>query len=163
MLGERIKVGIADLKVAVTPNILTTFGLGSCIAVALYDPVKKIGGLSHFMLPDTSFSRNTSNPAKFATLAIDILIDKMVESGASKGRLTAKLVGGSSMFSSISNVNSSMNMGEKNYQAAKEILSKKGIKILAEEVGGNYGRSLDFFTENGTVLVKSVMMGEKEI
>jgi len=81
-----IKVGMADLKVCKAPEALTTLGLGSCIGVALYDPVTKVSGLLHCMLPDSTKIRNNSNKAKFADTGIEELIKQMVEIGANERR-----------------------------------------------------------------------------
>lgn len=96
-----IKVGMADLKVCKCPDALTTLGLGSCVGVALYDPVTKISGLLHCMLPDSTAIRNNSNIAKFADTGIDELIKQMVALGANRGRLVAKIAGGAQMLSLI--------------------------------------------------------------
>ena len=83
-MGNMIKVGMADLKVCKCPDALTTLGLGSCVGVALYDPVTKVSGLLHCMLPDSTQIRNNSNVAKFADTGIDELIRQMENLGASK-------------------------------------------------------------------------------
>ena len=93
-MGNMIKVGMADLKVCKCPDALTTLGLGSCVGVALYDPVTKVSGLLHCMLPDSTQIRNNSNVAKFADTGIDELIRQMENLGASKSRLVAKMAGG---------------------------------------------------------------------
>ena len=90
-MGETIKVGMADLKVAHAPDSLTTLGLGSCIGLTLYDPVAKVGGLVHFMLPDSTKMKNNSNIAKFADTGIVELVRRMTEAGAAKSRLVAKI------------------------------------------------------------------------
>jgi len=85
------------LKVCKSPNGVTTLGLGSCIGVALRDPVTKVGGLLHFMLPDSSVIKNNTCSAKFADTGIDELVKLMVAAGASKSRLEAKIAGGAQM------------------------------------------------------------------
>ena len=97
-MGNMIKVGMADLKVCKCPDSLTTLGLGSCVGVALYDPISKVSGLLHCMLPDSTQIRNNSNVAKFADTGIDELIRQMVALGANKSRLVAKIAGGAQMF-----------------------------------------------------------------
>ena len=83
-LDEMIKVGMADLQLCKSPGVLTTLGLGSCVGVALYDPVNKIGGLLHCMLPDSTQFKNNSNTAKYADSGIDELVSKMVSLGANR-------------------------------------------------------------------------------
>ena len=97
-MGNIIKVGMADLNVCKAPDGLTTLGLGSCIGLTLYDPVTKIGGMVHYMLPDSTKVSNNSNKAKFADTGIEELLKKVIAAGASKTRLVAKIAGGAKMF-----------------------------------------------------------------
>ena len=138
-MGNMIKVGMADLKVCKCPDALTTLGLGSCVGVALYDPVTKISGLLHCMLPDSTQIRNNSNLAKFADTGIDELIRQMAALGANKNRLVAKIAGGAQMFA-MTTTNDSLRVGERNAEAAKKKLKEYNIRLLAEDCGLNYGR-----------------------
>lgn len=158
-----IKVGMADLKVVKEPDILTTLGLGSCVGIALYDRVTKIGGLAHIMLPSSIQIKNNQNKAKFADTAIEMLVDEMIKQGASQGRLSAKISGGSQMFSFGSNGSDLMKIGYRNTIATKEMLNKLNIPILAEDTGGNHGRTIEFYTVNGDLLVKTIGYGVKTI
>ena len=102
-MGSMIKVGMADLKACKCPDSLTTLGLGSCVGVALYDPVTKVSGLLHCMLPDSTQFRNNTNVAKFADTGIDELIKQMKSLGANDSRLVAKIAGGAQMFANRTN------------------------------------------------------------
>lgn len=153
-MGEMIKVGMADLKVCRAPDNLTTIGLGSCIGIAVYDPVTKITGLAHIMLPDSTTIRNNSNIAKFADTGIKKLIDDMIKMGASKTRLRAKIAGGAKMFDMGNN--STMNVGDRNAAACREMLKKLGIPLIAEDCGKNFGRTVELYSENGDFLIKAV-------
>lgn len=157
-----IKVGMADLAVSKSPCIITTLGLGSCVGVVLYDKVNKIGGLAHIMLPSSQNIKNNSNKAKFANTAIEILIDKMIKLGANKNNLIAKLAGGSQMFK-FTTQNEMLRIGERNIAAAKEKLKEYGIPIVAEDTGGNYGRTIELNCEDGSLLVKTIGRGSKYI
>ena len=95
---KQIKVGIADMNTAVSPDIIMTIGLGSCVGITLYDGVNRIGGLSHIMLPDSTQFSSVNNAMKFADLAIPMLIEKLEKLGARKRNLKAKIAGGASMF-----------------------------------------------------------------
>ena len=140
-MGNMIKVGMADLKVCKAPDALTTLGLGSCVGVALYDPVTQI--------------RNNSNVAKFADTGIDELIRQMVALGASKSRLVAKMAGGAQMFA-MTTTNDSLRVGERNAAAARTKLKQYNIRLLAEDCGKNYGRTVEFYSESGEYLIKAV-------
>jgi len=149
---DLINVGIADMGVAVSPNILRTI-LGSCVGICMYDPKMKIGGLSHIMLP--SSKKPSNNLKKYADTAIPLMIDQMVELGADRGRLIAKLAGGATMFKHSEN--SVMgDIGKNNISSVKEILASLKIPVLCEELGGDFGRTIDFYLETGELKIKTI-------
>ncbi len=157
-----IKVGMAELDIIQEPGILTTLGLGSCVGIILYDPTIKIGGLAHIMLPSSKQIKNNSNKAKFADTGIQFLFDKMLGKGCQKSRIIAKITGGSQMFSFQSN-NDMMKIGQRNILATKETLNSLNIPIIAEDTGGNYGRTIEFHTTNGKLIIKTIGHGTHEI
>lgn len=160
---NEVKVGIADLNIVLFPDIIMTIGLGSCIGIALHDKTKKIAGLSHIMLPDsTQFPKASSNPLKFADKAIPILLDKMIKKGAAKKDITAKIAGGASMFN-FSDKKMIMDIGNRNGIAVKETLKKLSIPIIGEDIGGNKGRTMILISNDGMVKIKTVGLGTKEI
>lgn len=154
-MGEVIKVGMADLKICKAPNTITTLGLGSCIGLTLYDPVAKVGGMVHYMLPDSTQVRNNGNIAKFADTGIDELLKRVLAAGASKQRLVAKIAGGARMFE-VSGLSEVGNIGARNAEAAKTILKQKGIRLVAEDTGLNYGRTVELNCDTGEFYIKSV-------
>lgn len=152
MSFDLINVGIADMGVASSPNTLRTI-LGSCVGICIYDPKLKIGGLSHIMLP--SSKKPSNNLKKYADTAIPLMIDEMLKTGADKGRLIAKLAGGATMFKYTEN--SLMgDIGKNNIISVKEILVSLRIPVISEEVGGDYGRTIDFYLETGELKIKSI-------
>ncbi|MDF2612665.1 MAG: CheD [Clostridia bacterium] len=157
-----IKVGMADLNVVKDPHILTTLGLGSCVGIALYDAVTKVGGLAHIMLPDSKQIKNNSNIAKFADTAIFKLIEDMVGIGARGNRLVAKIAGGAHMFE-FKNMDDMMRIGTRNVAAVTQILDELAIPIVASDTGSNYGRTIELHTSTGILLVKTIGHGIKEI
>lgn len=161
-MGVVIKVGMADLKTAKSPDILTTLGLGSCIGIALWDSQTKIGGLAHIMLPDSTKIRNNANIAKFADTGIKELVRQMEAMGVPRRRMVAKIAGGARMFE-VSGAASVGNIGEKNAIASKEILKSLGIPVVAEDTGLNYGRTVELDCSNGNYLIKSVGKSIKTI
>lgn len=162
MAKQMIKVGMADLNVCKVPDALTTLGLGSCVGIVLYDPITKVSGLAHVMLPDSTQIRNNSNVAKFADTAIVKLIEDMIALGAVKSRLVAKIAGGAQMFS-FGSTNDLMRIGDRNVVATKTLLKKLDIKLLAEETGENYGRTIEFYSETGDLLIKTIGREPKTI
>lgn len=161
-MSQVIKVGMADLKVTGPPEVLSTLGLGSCIGICLYDPITKVSGLAHIMLPNSQTIRNNSNRAKFADTAIDDMIDEMIKKGANKRRLVGKIAGGAQMFS-FSSKNDMMKIGARNADAVRSILKDLGIPIKADDTGGNFGRTIEFYPEDGRLLIKTIGHGTKTV
>ena len=161
-MNEMIKVGMADLNICASPNALTTLGLGSCVGIVLYDPVRKIAGMVHVMLPDSTKILNNANKAKFADTGIDELITQMLTLGAERRVLIAKIAGGAQMFA-FSNTNEMMRIGERNIEATKLKLRDLGISLKAEDTGANYGRTIEFYPETGALLIKSVGKDRKTL
>ncbi|MGE5473476.1 MAG: chemotaxis protein CheD [Ignavibacteriales bacterium] len=153
-----IKVGMADLNVASCPDALTTLGLGSCIGLCLYDSVAKVAGMVHIMLPSSNGGVGESNPAKYADTGIPLLIEKMERAGALKGRLTAKMAGGAQMFG-FKPENDIIQIGKKNIAATKELLERLAIRVVAEDTGGSYGRTIEFYATDGSLLIKTIGQG----
>ena len=150
-----IKVGMADLNICHSPDAITTLGLGSCVGIALYDKTTQIAGLAHIMLPDSTKVRQNQNRAKFADTGIDMLIQLLVKEGARKQALTAKIAGGAQMFAFSSN-NDMLRAGQRNVEAVKAKLGSLGIRILAEDTGLNFGRTVEFYPETGDFVIKAV-------
>ncbi|MDK2790557.1 MAG: chemotaxis protein CheD [Methanothermococcus sp.] len=144
-----LKVKMGGFEVSKSPEILETL-LGSCVAIMLYDPGKRVGGMAHIMLPETR-DMNTKTPGKYANTAILAMIAKMVILGARPEKLVAKLAGGAKMFKSKSNA---MDIGTKNINAAKRELKKYEIKIVGEDLGGTSGRTVRFTLRDGKVFVR---------
>ena len=161
-MGEIIKVGMADLNICKSPDGLTTLGLGSCVGIALRDPITKVGGLAHIMLPDSTAIKDNTNIPKFADTGIVELVNRIVFVGGSKKRLVAKIAGGAQMFA-FQNKSSLIKVGEKNVMAVKKKLEELNIPILAEDTGENYGRTVIFYPETGDFVIRAVGKPEKVI
>ena len=156
-----IVVGMADLKVAKTPEVLTTLGLGSCVGITLYDKIYKIGGLAHIMLP-TYKGFEGQNIAKFADSAIIELLNQITRIGAQRNALVAKIAGGAHMFGHSQN-NDIMKIGERNAKATIAILNHLRIPINANDTGGTHGRTIELYTDTGSLMIKTVGLGSKTI
>jgi chemotaxis protein CheD len=162
MTKAAIKVGMADLKHTRHPGVLFTLGLGSCAGIALYDKTTKMIGLAHIMLPWSHQVRNSSNAAKFADTGINLLLNNMLDSGAVKNTIVAKLAGGAQMFKFTSG-NDMMRIGQRNIEAAKQVLHQLSIPIISEDTGGDYGRTIEFYSEDGRLLIKAIGYDAKYI
>ncbi len=152
-------VGMADLKIATEENELRTFGLGSCVGLALYDERAHIAGLAHIMLP-TSPSAAPPHVAKYVNTAVPRLASLLIEQGATKRRLCAKLAGGAQMFAMASGIDL-IRVGPRNVEAAQEALRSLGIPLVAADVGGRYGRTVTLECLTGKLWIRSVQCGER--
>ncbi|MFR4352150.1 MAG: chemotaxis protein CheD [Roseburia sp.] len=154
-MGNVIKVGMADLNICRAPDVITTLGLGSCIGLVLYDPTSKIGGMVHYMLPDSTKVRNNTNIAKFGDTGIKELLRRVTAAGANRARMVAKIAGGARMFE-VSGLSDVGNIGARNAEMAKIVLKQLGIRLVAEDTGLNYGRTVELHCETGEFYIKSV-------
>jgi chemotaxis protein CheD len=161
-MHNSIKVGMADYKSSVHPGVLMTLGLGSCVGIALYDTYSKVIGLAHIMLPSSVYARDKINYAKFADTAIVKLLEDMISLGARKERIVAKIAGGAQMFA-FQDKSDIMKVGAKNVISTKEKMQELKIPIIAEDTGGNYGRTIEFYSDDGRLLVKTIGYGIKQI
>lgn len=163
MTAPRIFVGISVFEVARAPATLTALALGSCVAVILHDPVAKVGGLAHVLLPSTSIGRARADaPGRHMAPAVASLQEGMLALGAVHRRLTARLVGGASMFATLQPAGT-IQMGERNVHAARSVLHQHGIRLVGEAVGGDFGRSVDFDVDTGRVVITSYAHGRVEL
>ena len=131
--------------------------LGSCVSVCLWDPVQKIGGMNHYMLPLWN-GQGLASP-RYGNIAIEKLIDQMIELGSSKRNLKAKIFGGGEV---LEIQNSTFNIGLRNIELATNFLAENNIPIISKSVGGKYGRKILFQTETGEVRMKYVGKDKQE-
>lgn len=156
-----VKVGIADLQVTKIPNTLKTSGLGSCVGVVIYE--QSIAGLAHVMLPESTASKKAiANVMKYADTAIDLLLEQLLSEGARKSKLKAKIAGGAHMFSFQSD-NNMLKIGERNVEAVLARLKEHRVPVVAQDVGGNKGRTIEFNIETGMLEVRTVNSGVMQI
>jgi chemotaxis protein CheD len=152
-----INVGLGELVVSNDPQtVLTCIGLGSCIALCAYDPVSKIGGLVHMLLPSCRGKKEvTLLPSKYIDTGTPLMIKRMIKSGANIENLIVKYVGGARMLS-IPGENNHLDIGQRNIEAIKKTLEIENIVACGSDVGGGYGRSLIFYLDTGRIVVKAV-------
>jgi chemotaxis protein CheD len=159
---ERIPVRVGEAKVATGNHVLFVIGLGSCVGIALYDSSTHVGGLAHVMLPHPSNARKPSPPGRFASTAVEFLIGEMEQAGAARDRLYARMVGGASMFEDIL-ADDGPALGTRNVDAARAALVEAGIPLKGEMVGGRHGRTINFYMQDGRILVTSVNHADAEL
>jgi chemotaxis protein CheD len=148
-------VKVADWTVDRGDAVIVTLGLGSCVAIMLHDPELRAGGMAHVLLPSPSLSRDTANKAKFPDSAVPLLVERLKGLGADPRRLVAKLAGGASMFSQLV-TQGTIQMGERNVLACRSALRTAAIPIIREAIGGERGRSVRFYLEDGRAEIRSV-------
>lgn len=152
--GSSTFIHVGQIHIDQSPGAISTV-LGSCVAVCLYDSKLGIGGMNHYLLP--FWNGNGLQTPKFGNISIPKMIEQMVLHGSSAKTLEAKIFGGASM-----NIGGSeaMMIGEKNVLVAREILKEYRIPIVAEDVGGQNGRKIQFDLERGKVLMKYATRSE---
>lgn len=154
-------VRIAHHAVARWDGRLITIGLGSCVAIALHDQAHRVAGLAHVLLPDPSVARDTSNPARFASTAVPLLLSEMRAAGG-RGAIIGKLAGGAALFGNLLGAGGAQ-MGARNVAAARAALAAAGIRVVAEDTGGANGRSVSLDVSTGRFTVRSVRGEERAL
>jgi len=156
--GPRIVVRVSELIVTDAPATLVAVALGSCVAVALHDPSTGVGGLAHVLLPSQAMGRISGMPGRYAQTAVPTLLERMIARGARAPAIVARLVGGASMFVSLTPPGT-IQMGDRNVLAAREALHRNGIRLVGEAVGGDFGRTVEFDLTTGKITIGSYNRG----
>lgn len=157
MSDQHVRIG--QLAVGRASGRLLAIGLGSCVAIILYDRTRRIGGLAHVLLPDPSAARDDSNPARFASRAVPALMEEMRALSA-RAPFEARLVGGAALFGNML-ASAQGQMGDRNVAAARAALAALQISIVASDTGGSAGRSVSFDLATGEVAVRGVRGGHR--
>lgn len=156
---NEITVDTGKLIVSKNPKVLITSALGSCVAITLYDKAQKLGGMLHYILPENPGGKKKE---KYADTGIKLLLKKILELNANNKDLVAKMVGGAIMFEEfMDDIENSI--GKRNIKKGKKILKDLGIRLMSQDVGGNYGRSVKFNLSTGNIHITSYKTGAKII
>lgn len=159
-MNDQQRVGISEYRIAGAPQKLISYGLGSCVGVILYEPELKLGGLAHTLLPERRPGMGEDRPGKFVTLAIRRMLRELLELGAERDRITARLCGGAHMFHPPPD-DPAHTVGQRNIRAARKTLDELGIELSGEDVGGRIGRTVEFDLATGKVLLRLVRGQDK--
>ena len=157
-MDNLVIVGISDQQVTVPPNVLITYALGSCVGICIYDHLRRVGGLAHILLPEAFDKTNNKDVWKFADTAIVAMVAVMERKGCLRSHMVAKIAGGANMFTFSKG---GITIGERNVEVVKKELQKLNIRIVGEDTGANYGRTVEFNPGDGVVKVKTVDKGHK--
>lgn len=153
-MKKQVVVNIADMKISGNHDeLLVTYSLGSCVAVVLYEPNKKVGGMIHIMLPESNIEKDrvNMNPYKFVDTGVPALFKELFKLGCKRNDIIVKVLGGSNVMDK----NKFFNIGERNYVAVRKILWKNNIMIKKEDVGGHKSRTVRLDIETGRLKVNS--------
>lgn len=155
-------VAMGELEVSADSGVTLSTFVGSCVALCLYDPAARIGGMAHIMLPEGNSEGNNTNEAKYANQAFENTLKMMTAKGALQRRMVAKIAGGAKVFSH-DGAESMFNIGARNAEAVRRLLEKSEIKLLAEDIGSSTGRWVKLDIGTGRVLVSTRKTGEKTL
>lgn len=166
---DGISVEMAEIKVSTRlTDRLIAYGLGACIGLCIYDPVLRIAGLAHIVLPARQPGPGPAKPStmfagKFADTAVPKLIEDVVHSGGKKSNLVAAVAGGAHIFSALSSTSapSRLEIGARNVLAVTEALEREGVPLIAQDVGGSHGRTVTLKACDGTVYIRPI--GSEEV
>jgi chemotaxis protein CheD len=162
--GTILTVGIGEVHVtADRHSVLVSYGLGSCVALCLWDATRSVAGMAHVMLPmATGPTTPGSTPAKFADHALDVLLAELSRLRVDRGRLVAKIAGGAQMFGAAGQADI-LAVGKRNVERIKHLLQANQIPLVAEQTGGRAGRTVSFLPTTGRLFIKTIGSGESEI
>lgn len=162
MVTTSIVVGMAEIHVVKGNGTLCCLGLGSCIGLAVLDPIAQVGGMVHVMLPEPFAGKPIDQPGKFAKTGVIALLEEMQKLGANKSRLICAMAGGAQVFNFGNNAGK-LDIGSRNIAEVENQLRSLNHKVRASDVGGNLGRTVTFVVETGEVRVKTVSQGERPL
>ena len=163
-LEKSLVANLGEIKLSADPEVtISCLGVGSCLALCMYDPGAGIGGMAHIVLPfSTNGAQTKENATKYADVAIPELLQQMREQGAVRSRLVVKMAGGSQMFTP-GVAAKGFDTGARNIEAVKKILADEALRIHAEDIGGNRGRTVRLYIATGKVVVRIVGGVTKEL
>jgi chemotaxis protein CheD len=157
---RHVLVGPGELVCGVHPQVLITQALGSCVGLALWDPMTRTGGLAHIMLPTAADAVLAGHPERFGSTAVPLLVQRLAELGTPKRRIVARLAGGAAMFGGDSGFGT---IGKRNAAEVRAQLARLGVPIRGEDTGGSHARTIELHLDTGILLVRSYVYGLREI
>lgn len=160
-MNDTINIGMSEIGYTTDNAILKIVGLGSCVALAVFDINSCFSALAHIMLPKSNRPNTTGSPGKFADTAINYIIGTAISQGIELVNLRAKMAGGSCMFQKVQK--EKLNIGEKNILSIRNLLKTVNIPLLREDTGGSHGRTIEFHADNKLFLIKSHRFGNMSI
>lgn len=160
-VASSILVGMAEIQTIKGAGKFTCLGLGSCIGLCGLDPVSNVSGMVHVMLPEAFDPKNVEKPGKFADTGVPELLKLLEGMGAQRSRMVWAMAGGAQVFRFSADPGTRMDIGARNTTAVTEQIQRLGLKLVAKDVGGSLGRTVNCTVETGEFYVKTVSQGEK--
>ena len=155
-------VGLGEMKVSSDPkDVLVAYGLGSCLGIGMYDPVARLGGFLHAILPANP-NGMVGQPSKYVDTGIMALLDQLTRQGGDRRRLVIRMAGGANILTSPG-FSQALNIGSRNADAARAVLASLDLKISGEEVGGKSGRTVRFYIKDGQMTIRTIGNQERAI
>jgi len=158
----QIRVPLGSYLLAESPAILACHGVGSCVVVALYDGQAKLAAVAHIMLPGRSDGGKSALSAQYSDQAIEGMVEELAGRGCLRARLVAKVAGGAQMFL-FSSLLVEESPGKRNVEAVGRKLNELGIPLVASDVGKNFGRTVEFHTDSGQMIIRTICDGTRVI
>jgi chemotaxis protein CheD len=156
-------VGLGEIKVSTDPqDMLVAFGLGSCLGIGFHDPVTRVTGLLHAILPNVPSGVIPDQPGKYVDSGVKAMLEQMQRLGADRRRLIVRYAGGANMLTAPG-FSQTMNIGARNVETACTALNALNLRILGHEVGGVTGRTVRFYVADGRMTIRTVGNQEREI
>ena len=160
-MGNQLAVGLGEIKISREPqDLLIAYGLGSCMGIGIYDPVAHIAGLLHAILP--VYPGSGDSTAKYVDTGVPQLVDMLVKAGAIRSRMIVRMAGGAKMLVAPGFTNA-FDIGSRNIDAANKTLAHMNLKLLGYEVGGNTGRTIRLYVNDGRMTIRTVGNQERAI
>lgn len=159
--GNKLVIGIADMKMTQSNQELITYALGSCCGICLMDPNIHLAAMVHIMLP-LNMEAGRKNTMKYADTGIRETLKMMEAKGARRMRIQAKVAGGAKMFA-VTNNSALGNIGQRNIESVHKVLKAENIRLVAEDVGGSVARTLSFDPSTGIATIKSYGFPDKKL
>jgi chemotaxis protein CheD len=157
-----VSVGLGEVKISRDPmDVLTAFGLGSCLGIGMYDPVARVAGLLHAILPSMP-NGSTEHAARYVDSGIRTLLNLILNAGGLQSRLIIRMAGGANMLVAPG-FSSTLNIGSRNIEVAYATFNKLNLKLASQDVGGSIGRTVRFYVADGRMTIRTIGNQEREV
>lgn len=157
-----VAVGLGEIKISRDPGeLLVAYGLGSCLGIGVFDPIARVAGMLHAILPANP-NGSSENAGKYVDTGVALLLEQMIKLGGERRRFILRMAGGANMLIAPG-MSSVLNVGSRNVESAFAIFTTLNLKLASHEVGGNVGRTVRFYVADGRMTIRTMGNQEREI